>query len=246
MSNMLASEHPRAVTLPPPAPKVRITAGLGTAHQKTWNLRRPVTLIGASRQAHIVLADETVSRAHGLIVNTGGEVLLKDLHSTNGTRCNGQPADLVVLQDGDVLRLGDTIFQVAVQVSNADPGATRAGGIHRDQLLLPEPLVLYRANASERWSVDRAVTIIGRRPGVAIRLDHPEVSAVHAAVARIGESMAVFDLGSVWGTWVNHRRETAAFLRAGDVLAVGPFEMVVACVAAGCTSADVSPAGPAR
>ncbi len=31
------------LTLPDNAPRIRITAGVGTASQKSWHLRRPVT-----------------------------------------------------------------------------------------------------------------------------------------------------------------------------------------------------------
>ncbi len=76
------------LTLPSSAPLVRITAGIGSAGQKTWNLRRTVTLIGSHRPAHIVLHDRDVSGAHCVIVNTGTDILLKDLRSREGTFCN--------------------------------------------------------------------------------------------------------------------------------------------------------------
>ena len=228
MGDTLASETTSVVNLPPDAPKIRITAGVGTANQKTWNLRRPVTLVGSSRLAHIVLPKDTVSRAHCIIVNTGREILLKDLHSTNGTHRNDRRADLIVLNDGDVLQLGETTVQVAIQAVVADPGETEAGSTYHDPLMLPEPVILHRRDSFERWSVDRAVTIIGCRPCVAIQLDHPDVSLVHAALVRIGAQPAVFDLSSATGTWVNRRREALAALNAGNTLKVGPFEMVVA------------------
>ncbi|MFH0980135.1 MAG: FHA domain-containing protein [Planctomycetota bacterium] len=223
-----AGRHPSGVSLPPTAPKVRITAGLGTAQQKTWNLRRPVTLIGTSRLAHLVLSDESVSRAHCIIVNTGSEVLIKDLYSTNGTQRNDQRIDLAVLNDGDVLRLGDLTLQVAIQAVRVDPGATGLGRSYQDPLTLTSPMVLRGADSSGRWTVERAVTVIGRRPGVSIPLEHPEVSPVHAALVVVGGKPAVFDLGSGAGTWVNERCAVLAALEPGDRLRVGPFEMVVA------------------
>ena len=228
MPDVSTPERPSAVTLPPTAPKIRITAGLGTARQKTWNLRRPVTFIGASRLAHIVLAKEDVSRAHCIIVNTGCNVLLKDLHSTNGTRRNGKRGDLMILDDGDVLRLGDTTIQIAIQVLGLGPGDTDTGIRYRDPLTLPEPVVLHRPDSFDHWTVERAVTIIGSRPCVSIQLDHPDVSLVHAALVCIGGNLAVFDLSSGTGTRVSGRRETLAALNPGDCLKVGPFQMVVA------------------
>jgi len=233
-----------AVSLPPGAPKIRITAGMGTVHQKTWNLRRPATLIGSSTAAHIVLLEETVSRAHCIIVNTGREVLLKDLSSMNGTRCNGHSADLVALNDGDVLRLGDTTIQVAVQTMREGLEGTDAGSVYQDPLLLPEPAVLHTSGSCESRSVKRAVTIIGRRMGVAIQLDHQDVAPVHAVLMPIGRQLAVFDLCSATGTWVNDRRETLRVLDAGDRLKVGPFEMVVAKAAGDSALASLAAEAP--
>ncbi len=55
--NQAIQVREQTVELPSTAPLVRITAGFGSAGQKTWNLRRPVTLLGARRPAHIVLHD---------------------------------------------------------------------------------------------------------------------------------------------------------------------------------------------
>ena len=240
MVEAIVPERTGAVTLPSTAPKVRITAGLGTANQKTWNLRRPVTLIGTSRLAHIVLSDETVSRAHCLIVNTGRNVLLKDLHSTNGTCCNDRPADLVALTDGDVLRLGDTAIQVALQDSAADPGETNAGVAFDDPLTLVPPVVLRRTGGSECWTLDRAVNIIGSRPGVAVHLAHADVASVHAALVSIDGAPVLFDLGSPTGTWVNRHRDAAVVLQTGDQITVGPFDLEM-------TDGDAAPvSSPAR
>lgn len=228
MADTIASERTGTTSLPGSAPKVRLTAGLGTANQKTWNLRRPVTLIGASRLAHIALPEDSVSRAHCIIVNTGRWVLLKDLDSTNGTCCNGEPANLVVLNDGDVLQLGDTTVQVAIQESKAeDPGSTEAGTTYHDPLLLPQPATLNQTDGSNRWSIERTVTVIGRRAGSCIRFDHPDVSLVHTALVYVNRKLAVFDLNSGTGSWVNGKRENLAPLNPGDSLKVGPFELVV-------------------
>ncbi len=80
--------------LPSEAPRVRITAGVGSAAQKTWNIRRPVTLIGSKRPAHIVLHDRDISPAHCVIINTGVDVLLKDLYTHSGTLCDDSRVDL--------------------------------------------------------------------------------------------------------------------------------------------------------
>ncbi|MCK4659359.1 MAG: FHA domain-containing protein [Phycisphaerae bacterium] len=240
MVDTRAPQRASVVSLPPTAPKIRITAGLGTANQKTWNLRRPVTLIGTSRTAHIVLSDDSVSQAHCIIVNTGREVLLKDLHSVNGTQHNAQMVDLVVLKDGDILQLGRATVQVAIRdvIRQADRDTTAS---RDDPLAMHDPMFLCRVGSSKHWVVEHAVTIIGRCPDVSVPLDHPEVAPIHAALVRLEGELVVFDLAGKTGTWVNGQREVLAPLKTKDRLKVGPFEMIVSATAeVGALACDAS------
>ncbi len=57
----------------------------------------------------MVIADSEVSRAHSEVAVVGGELVVRDLGSTNGTRVNG---DIIVtptkLSAGDVITVGNT------------------------------------------------------------------------------------------------------------------------------------------
>ena len=65
-------------------------------------------LVGRSKETHLQLFDETVSRQHASIRNIDGRVVLRDLGSANGTGLNGEPVDgEAVLFDGDVIEIGD-------------------------------------------------------------------------------------------------------------------------------------------
>jgi pSer/pThr/pTyr-binding forkhead associated (FHA) protein len=161
----------------------------------------------------------------GLLVNTGTAVVLKDLHSKSGTRCRDTWVDLVTLSDGDVLRLGETVFQVAIQTGEQDPSESVSGLVYADPLMLPEPIDLRRLDTSESWRAEEVVTVIGRSPGAAIRLDHPEVSLVHAAIIGVGSQLAVVDLDSRTGLMVNGQACAFSPLSAGDRLRIGPFEI---------------------
>lgn len=214
-----------ASVLPPTAPKVRMTAGAGSAHQKTWNLRRPVTLLGAARQAHIVLVDATVSKVHGLVVNTGTDVLFRDLHSTNGTQCNGSPVSLSVLNDGDVLQLGHTPIQIAIQSPMLHDLASAVEMTYHEPLKLPQPLTIRRQDSAAFWNTEHLITTIGRRPDTDVHLDHPDVSLVHAAVAWIEGRLMIVDLSSRTGTWLNGQRVSLAPWEPQDRLRIGPMEL---------------------
>jgi hypothetical protein len=73
------------------------------------DLPTPVT-IGREEDNTIQLNDERVSRFHVKIQEDGGRIILTDLDSTNGTRINGHPVQMRVLQAGDQLSIGRSIL----------------------------------------------------------------------------------------------------------------------------------------
>jgi pSer/pThr/pTyr-binding forkhead associated (FHA) protein len=73
------------------------------------DLPTPVT-IGREEDNTIQLNDERVSRFHVKIQEDGGRVILTDLESTNGTRINGHPVQMRVLQFGDQMSIGRSIL----------------------------------------------------------------------------------------------------------------------------------------
>jgi pSer/pThr/pTyr-binding forkhead associated (FHA) protein len=62
--------------------------------------------IGRSPETDVFLDDVTVSREHATLVRRGGEWLLDDSGSLNGTYVNRQRVDSHRLQDGDELQIG--------------------------------------------------------------------------------------------------------------------------------------------
>jgi hypothetical protein len=68
---------------------------------------RPL-VIGRLPECDIVLSDPNVSRRHAEIVRQDGEVVLRDLGSTNGSKVNGSQVTAVVLADGDEIIIGAT------------------------------------------------------------------------------------------------------------------------------------------
>ncbi len=69
------------------------------------DLETPVS-IGREEDNVIQLNDERVSRIHAKMQEDRGEVILTDLNSTNGSRVNGHPVQLRVLQPGDHVQIG--------------------------------------------------------------------------------------------------------------------------------------------
>ncbi len=73
------------------------------------SLPLPVT-IGRESDSDVQLNDDRVSRAHAKLQDHAGKVILTDLGSTNGTRVNGHPIQMRVMQQGDVMLVGRCVL----------------------------------------------------------------------------------------------------------------------------------------
>ena len=71
---------------------------------------KPMT-VGRSADCDVVLTDPTVSKHHIELRPRGGDVVLVDLGSTNGTRVNDLVVRDRVLVDGDAIRVGATVLR---------------------------------------------------------------------------------------------------------------------------------------
>jgi hypothetical protein len=107
----------------------------------------PVTL-GRDASNMVVLQSTFVSKRHATVGIEGGQFIVRDLKSANGTRVNGETATLTPLSPGDVLEVGDQTLtfvergtpkmkqapraaapQAAAQSPAAGPAAQRRGKI---------------------------------------------------------------------------------------------------------------------
>ena len=94
------------------------------------SLETPFT-IGREISNSVALNDESISRYHAKIQDDNGKVILTDLGSTNGTRVNGHPVQLRVLQTGDLIQIGRCILMYGTaQQIEAEFGSI---SIHREE-----------------------------------------------------------------------------------------------------------------
>jgi hypothetical protein len=81
-------------------------------------------------------------------------------------------------------------------------------------------------NAGSRFLLDQDVTTAGRHPDSDIFLDDVTVSRRHVEFRRDGHAFAVYDVGSLNGTYVNRERIDSAALSGGDEVQIGKFRLV--------------------
>ncbi len=81
-------------------------------------------------------------------------------------------------------------------------------------------------NAGSRFVLDGDETALGRHPDSDIFLDDITVSRRHATVRRIAGGYEVVDVGSLNGTYVDHKRVDTAPLHHLADLQIGRFVLV--------------------
>jgi hypothetical protein len=69
-------------------------------------------IIGRSSDLDMVLVEDMVSRKHAKISTHGGQVIIQDLGSTNGTFVNGEKIKRVRLREGDRVLIGTSIIKL--------------------------------------------------------------------------------------------------------------------------------------
>jgi len=76
-------------------------------------------LLGRHPDCDYQLYHPLVSRRHCQLTRTGGQLVVRDLHSKNGTYINGaRVQEQVILRDGDEINLGCVIYRVCLTPSN--------------------------------------------------------------------------------------------------------------------------------
>jgi len=83
----------------------------GSELGKKYNLNASSLVVGRSSKCDIQIDQESISRNHSKIANTGKSIIIRDLGSTNGTYVNDEPIDEYALRDGDLIKIGRTIFK---------------------------------------------------------------------------------------------------------------------------------------
>jgi len=78
---------------------------------KRYMLAKVETLIGRSSRSDIRVDQESVSRRHAKLSHIGRAVIIRDLQSTNGTLVNDERVAEYELRNGDLVKIGRTIFK---------------------------------------------------------------------------------------------------------------------------------------
>ena len=72
-----------------------------------------MVVVGRREDCDVVLADPTVSRVHAVVMLFGGQLVVLDRESTNGTRVNGRRVwGSTAVRPGDRVSFGRSTFRL--------------------------------------------------------------------------------------------------------------------------------------
>jgi pSer/pThr/pTyr-binding forkhead associated (FHA) protein len=181
--------------------------------QVTFNLREGEAVLGRDSGLEVTVPMDGVSRRHATIVWKEGAYWLRDLRSTNGTFLNGVAIVGAVeerLRHLDVIGLGREAEVLFLVREKAAATAARQGIV--SVALVPDD--------GDPYEVPLGEVTLGRSSAANLVIDSRTVSKLHARIQRSAEQVAVEDLTSANGTYVNGARVMTGLLQDGDVLSL--------------------------
>ena len=90
-----------------------VEKGPRTLRGSHFNVVGPI-IVGRAPGADILVPDDVVSRRHARFSLMGGDLMVEDLNSANGTRINGEPVTQIQrCTEGDIVTIGSTEIKVS-------------------------------------------------------------------------------------------------------------------------------------
>ena len=173
--------------------------------------------IGRAPENELQLSVDGVSRQHASITPDGDVFWLEDLHSANGTYLNGvKVVERERLAHLDVITLGrlaDLIVDARAASVATGAGTVVAGDASLEAIDGPE--------GTAPVAIPSGEITIGRQAPATVIIDSRVVSKLHARLRRSGDRLAIDDLDSPNGTFVNGARITTNHaLNDGDTISI--------------------------
>lgn len=104
----------------------RLVLSFGDLVLRSFPIVKPTLTIGRRPYNDVALDDLTVSGEHAVILSEGGERVLKDLNSRNGTLVNGHPVHSHRLDHADLIEVGVYRLRFLVEQRETPSAAAEA------------------------------------------------------------------------------------------------------------------------
>ncbi len=214
---------------------------LGRNEGREWVVDASQTFLGRSEGAHVPLhGDPNVAPMHACIARQGQTYVLMDGGSPIGTFLHGQRIQQAPLFDGAQIQIGPHVLLFSIRQGSAPQRASEA---FRGQPVAPQPahqtvpqatiaapaaavpggFILVATDgplAGQRFDIRASVEVGRDQPSLPLSFD-ASVSRRHATLSPSQAGIALTDLGSTNGTFVNGQRVRSATIRPGDLVKIG-------------------------
>ena len=188
----------------------------------------------------VQLSSKGVSRQHAKITGEGGDFFIIDLKSGNGTYLNGvrlAPHEKNLLRTGDLINIDR--FDIRFQAEDEALGEAYEEEVTESDMLevkllkkvltaldkdmVPSLEVLNGALEGKKVFLTDEVSelVMGREPECDFPINEYVISRRHAKITKRWGGIAIRDLESKNGTFVNNRRVVEEYLHDGDRIALG-------------------------
>lgn len=186
-------------------------------HAPIWLADEHFT-IGQDKANDLRLTGKGVSPFHAEIQRQQTQYFLLDSGSEKGTFVNGERIhERYQIRHKDTLTLGGLDIQVF------DPNRSSIQQAVQSQWFIQ---VLQGENAGKKYALSGSMTF-GRSVKCELSFNHDELSRRHCEFFIKNNELAVKDLGSSNGVYLNHKKVTTAKLQPGDQLQMGKLMMLV-------------------
>ncbi|MBI5182393.1 MAG: sigma 54-dependent Fis family transcriptional regulator, partial [Nitrospirae bacterium] len=172
--------------------KVKLVISKGAMAGKEFVIDKGLLRIGSKKENDVVIADDTVSRFHAQIEEKKGQYIIKDLESTNGTFVNGLQVSEAFLNEGSIIKLGNTelrFIPVEEKIELTPSKKDRFGDIVGKSKEMKEVFGIL-----EKVSKTDATILISGETGTGKEL---VAKAIHKNSLRARNPFVVIDCGSI-------------------------------------------------
>lgn len=126
--------------------------------QRILQPTRDVCIVGRRSGCDITLSDERVSRVHAMIVMFRGHPAVVDLLSTHGVQVNDKPVSFRILDDEDILSLGDSRFRIRMVGSKVGKTPTNGKSVAKETprivaAAVDDQIDIANVEGSQRWHI---------------------------------------------------------------------------------------------
>lgn len=215
---------------------------VGRNEGKDWPLDHAQTNFGRDERAHVPLfGDSNVAPLHAVIMKNGNQYTLHDSGSAIGIGMNGMRIQgPVILKPGDVFQVGTHTLQFLMKGHGANRGPeSRVAPVPMTPVGAPvQPVPNVSMNptmaapstatlvvmsgplSGQRFPVQATLEVGREGSGIALSYD-AQASRKHATFTATAAGLALQDLNSTNGCFVNSSRVSSALLKPGDLVQIG-------------------------